>query len=690
MNLKTRLILLVVSLITVTVLAVSIALTWGARKRIAEQTERDGLVIAQLLARGAGVLDNLPEDVEEIIGKQMVVQAMFASHMIAMAENFIPNKDQGVQEVLKRLKNITEQSDLAEVTITDSRGFAYIQTSPTPLSMIFEPNTSNPSSQFYELLSGERSQLVQKSYRREIDDKLYKYSGVSGVDQPRIVQVGYDLSFLNALKQRVGFQRLVEGLLAGESVNAIWIVNKSLETLAFGTSKSYKTNSTSPSELELDYLEKVVKNGSVFSLFHEGMLKVMAPVFGKNNQISGATVIQLPIHHLQATINDQLKISLIVAIIAIMMGLIITYFLAQWLSHPVNEITNVAANVEKGKFYLDYLDNIALREDELGQLARVFQTMGREIYKREERLDALVKVRTLALEGTTKNLKLAFEQLKQTQHQLVEKEKMASLGQLTSGIAHELKNPLNFVINFSNVTVDIAQDLQTDLETIKDKLKSEEFDLLCDYIKDISQNCNKIYEHGKNAEYIINTMIQHANNKTIQKDKVQFNEFVTEQVKVFEKLITENPNNPPCKITLELDNKIDYVDIAREGLKRVLANLLDNAYYAIREKYELNHNNKPPYEPYINITTTNVENQVKMVLKDNGTGIEESLLDKIFNPLFTTKPTRKGNTGMGLSISYDIIAQQHQGTIQVLSRKNEWTQFTITLPIKEPLQNDKD
>lgn len=671
MSLKSRLLILVLSLLSIVIFAISLSLTLTSREGTRLQTENDGLLIAQLLARSAGVLDKIPEDVEDMIGQQMLAQANFAAHMVALAEGPAVSPE----KIIEHFKEIISKTVLSEVTITDTKGEAYIQTSPTPLPFVFQEKSKyNPrSNAFFPLLKGRQKRIIQESFIRDYDEKLFKYVGVAGIDKPRIVQVGFDLSFLNDLRQRVGFQRLVEGLLKSDSVNAIWIVNKNLETLAYGSCPKFPHIEKTPSEIELDFLEKVVNKAEVFSVFHDGLLKVMAPIYGKNNTVVGATILQLPTNSLQTTLSKQLQLTGLFAFFFFLIGGTLTYIMAKRLSYPVTQIAKAAKDIEAGSFNPDTLDDITERDDELGHLAAVFQKMGIEVQVREERLDALVKVRTKDLEQKTSDLQKALDKLKTTQAQLIAKEKMASLGQLTSGIAHELKNPLNFVINFSQVTVDITKELFEAFKKENLEFSSETKGL----IDDIQQNIKRVYDYGKNAEEIINVMIQHARPDGGDPIPVDFNPFLTKAVEIWDTQRKGKNLNLDIKFNYDLDKTVTQVKLITQDINRVVFYLLDNSYYAISEKKKIN----PSFIPEFSITTERMDQFVGIHIRDNGIGIPESIINKVFNPFFTTKPTRQGSTGMGLSLSYDIVVQEHGGSLTLTSKENEYTEVFFKLPI---------
>lgn len=269
------------------------------------------------------------------------------------------------------------------------------------------------------------------------------------------------------------------------------------------------------------------------------------------------------------------------------------------------------------------------------------------------------------------------EELKAAQKQLIQSEKMASLGQLTAGIAHEIKNPLNFVNNFAELTNELTLELIEEIEN----LNIESFDKTIQEIKaitnDIQANSTKIIEHGKRADSIIKGMLLHSRGKTGEKQPTDINHILNEYINLGYHSMRSQDQNFNIKIEKELDENIGLINIVPQDISRVFLNLINNACYStLQKKHEL----KDSYFPLLHISTKKTENSIEIKIHDNGNGIPKNILDKIFNPFFTTKPAGQG-TGLGLSLSYEIVVQQHQGMIKALSVEREFAEFIITIPI---------
>lgn len=271
---------------------------------------------------------------------------------------------------------------------------------------------------------------------------------------------------------------------------------------------------------------------------------------------------------------------------------------------------------------------------------------------------------------------LANKELKEAQAQLIQAEKMASLGQLTAGIAHEIKNPLNFINNFSELSIDLAKELAEELENQKDRLDSKSLDYINEILGDISHNVTKINEHGKRADSIVKGMLLHSRGKAGEKQKTNINDLVAEYLNLAYHGFRAQDSSFNIKMETDYDQNIGSINIVPQNISRVLLNIFNNGCYSVNEKKK---EKKDSYSPIIKVTTKDLGEKVEIIIRDNGKGIPQDIIDKVFNPFFTTKPTGKG-TGLGLSLSYDIIVQEHKGEIKVSSEVGEFAEFTITIP----------
>ncbi|RYF87827.1 MAG: two-component sensor histidine kinase, partial [Chitinophagaceae bacterium] len=260
--------------------------------------------------------------------------------------------------------------------------------------------------------------------------------------------------------------------------------------------------------------------------------------------------------------------------------------------------------------------------------------------------------------------------LEATQTQLIHSEKMASLGELTAGIAHEIQNPLNFVNNFSEINKELLIEL---IEEV-DKGNVEEVKALA---KDLVDNEEKINHHGKRADSIVKGMLQHSRTSTGQKEPTDINALCDECLRLSYHGLRAKDKTFNATFETHFDNSIQKINVIPQEIGRVLLNMCNNGFYAVNNKKKTAG---PGYKPLITIRTKNTGNSaVEIQVTDNGSGIPAYVIDKIFQPFFTTKPTGEG-TGLGLSMSYDIITKGHNGTITATSEENTGTTFTIHLP----------
>jgi two-component system, NtrC family, sensor kinase len=286
-------------------------------------------------------------------------------------------------------------------------------------------------------------------------------------------------------------------------------------------------------------------------------------------------------------------------------------------------------------------------------------------YKREQKGKNLVNVQK-------KEIEITLSELKSTQAQLIQSEKMASLGELTAGIAHEIQNPLNFVNNFSEVNRELIEELKTE----KLKLRSERDEKLeGELLDDIEQNLGKINYHGKRADSIVKGMLQHSRTSSGQKEPTDINSLADEYLRLAYHGLRAKDKSFNAKFETDFDDSIGKINIVPQDIGRVILNLINNSFYAVDEKAK---RNIPGYEPTVTLSTKRINDKIEIIVKDNGDGIPQHIIDKIFQPFFTTKPTGQG-TGLGLSLTYDIV-KAHGGEIKVETKEGEGSEFIIQLP----------
>jgi signal transduction histidine kinase len=337
--------------------------------------------------------------------------------------------------------------------------------------------------------------------------------------------------------------------------------------------------------------------------------------------------------------------------------------LARRLTGPIRALQAGAERLGRG----DLAQRIEVRGvDEIGTLALRFNEMAARIQEAQETLEAKVADRT-------RELARSLEELRSAQDRLVQTEKLASLGELTAGIAHEIKNPLNFVNNFAELSVELLAELRETMDqagaAIDPALRADAEEL-CALLGD---NLAKVTAHGKRADSIVRNMLAHSREGKGERRTVEFNALVEETLNLA--WHGARAERPGFNVTLEkqLDPAVGQVDLFPQEFTRVLLNIFGNAFHAVQQKQA------PGFQPLLRIATRTGSGEVVVSVRDNGTGIPEAVRSHIFEPFFTTKPPGQG-TGLGLSLSHDIVVKQHGGPIDVTTEPGEWTEFTLTLP----------
>ena len=316
--------------------------------------------------------------------------------------------------------------------------------------------------------------------------------------------------------------------------------------------------------------------------------------------------------------------------------------------------------------------------DELGDLARTFNDMGGrlhsargELEQRQQELQVLMDRERLKSE----ELEQALLQLKTTQDQLLVQEKMASLGVLTAGIAHEIKNPLNFVTNFASLSVELIAEARELFEQFQQKLETADAEYMEQLMSDLNINLKKISEHGHRADSIVKGMLAHSRGGAGQFQPTNINALIEEAAG----LAYHGLRAQDLYFNIGLENSYDpalpMISVVPQDISRAILNIVNNGCYATHQRAL----KSPGFQPVLRCTTAKIQGGVEIRIGDNGTGIPKEVLPKIFNPFFTTKPTGSG-TGLGLSLSYQIVVDQHKGTMRVETQEGEGTEFILTLP----------
>jgi two-component system, NtrC family, sensor kinase len=279
-----------------------------------------------------------------------------------------------------------------------------------------------------------------------------------------------------------------------------------------------------------------------------------------------------------------------------------------------------------------------------------------------KKTNEILRLRNEKIENT-------LHELRSTQAQLIQSEKMASLGELTAGIAHEIQNPLNFVNNFSDVNRELLSEMNSEIE-------EGNYDEVKKIAKDLTDNEEKINHHGKRADAIVKGMLQHSRTSSGQKEPADINALTDEYLRLAYHGMRAKDKSFNTRFETDLDPDLPKLNVVAQDIGRVILNLINNAFYAVNERAK---QNIPGYDPIVIVSTEKINDKIEISIRDNGNGIPDTIKEKIFQPFFTTKPTGEG-TGLGLSLAYDIITKGHGGELKVETKEGDGSEFTIELP----------
>jgi len=367
------------------------------------------------------------------------------------------------------------------------------------------------------------------------------------------------------------------------------------------------------------------------------------------------------------------NVSVAGGIITLVVALSLTALIVHSINAPLRRLEHSMAAITRGE--LDATIPPPGR-DEIGAMASTLGMLRDSLIERD-RLERERRRAEAEIRAARDTAQAALRELKAAQANLIQAEKMASLGQLTAGIAHEIKNPLNFVNNFAALSTELLDELKQTAGPALVALDSDGRAEVEEVIAMLTGNLQKIIEHGKRADNIVKSMLEHSRGVTGERREVDLNALVDEALNLA--YHGARAQDQSFNITLEqkLDADLGRIELAPQEMTRVFLNLFGNGFYAATKRAQ--ENGDASFRPTLTVATRDFGEAVEVRVRDNGTGIPPEIRDKLFQPFFTTKPTGEG-TGLGLSISYDIVTQQHGGTITIDSEPGVFTEFTIRLP----------
>jgi signal transduction histidine kinase len=366
-------------------------------------------------------------------------------------------------------------------------------------------------------------------------------------------------------------------------------------------------------------------------------------------------------------------VSIAGGIITLVLALSLTAVIVRSINSPLRRLEHSMAAITRGE-----LDAAIPRpgRDEIGAMASALGMLRDSLIERD-RLDRARQRAEAEIRAARDAAEAALGELKAAQANLIQAEKMASLGQLTAGIAHEIKNPLNFVNNFAALSTELLDELKQTagaaIAALDDDRRAETEEV----IATLMGNLHKIVEHGNRADAIVKSMLAHSRGTSGERQTVNLNALIEEALNLAYHGARAQDQSFNITLERELDTTIAPIELVPQDVTRVLLNLLGNGFYAANRRRQ--QSGEAAFRPALRVTTRDLGDAVEIRVRDNGTGIPPNIRDKLFQPFFTTKPTGEG-TGLGLSISYDIVTQQHGGTISVDSEFGAFTEFTVRLP----------
>ena len=367
------------------------------------------------------------------------------------------------------------------------------------------------------------------------------------------------------------------------------------------------------------------------------------------------------------------NVSVAGGIITLVVALSLTALIVRSINAPLRRLERSMTAITRGE--LDAPIPPPSR-DEIGTMASTLGMLRDSLIERD-RLERERRLAEAEIRAARDAAEAAYRDLKAAQANLIQAEKMASLGQLTAGIAHEIKNPLNFVNNFAGLSVELLDELKETAAPALSALDEHQRAEIDETVGMLTSNLDKIAEHGRRADNIVKSMLEHSRGVTGERREVDLNALIEEALNLAYHGARAQDQSFNITLERELDPELRRIELAPQEMTRVFLNLFGNGFYAVTKRAR--ENGEAPFRPVLTVATRDCGDAIEVRVRDNGVGIPPEIRDKLFQPFFTTKPAGEG-TGLGLSISYDIVTQQHGGTITVDSEPRAFTEFTIRLP----------
>lgn len=636
------------------------------------------------------LLNNIEERAQEVLAKNVNEVEMVLSNLAAA-----PKTIASMVTVLPHLPETTLESILKNVAIENPGAYGFC--------VAYEPYAYDPSIYYfgpYVWMDGttpKYQRLGAKDYDyfemewfkrpKELGTKVwsepYYDEGATGVlmttfSFPFYSEKSGEKKFLGVTTADVTLawlQKLMADVKLSESGYA-FLVSKTGAFIAHPR-KDLIIKETMFSVAEKFNRPYLAEAGKLMTSGKSGSINIISAVTDKPARLFFAPITQtgwsmgivIMESELLAKVTELHREIMVIGIFGILLIITGVILIAKKMSRPLEHLTAATLAFAGGDMNVADIDIHS--GDEIEALNNAFNDLKKRLREKMEELKEYNLTLEQKVSDRTKEIAAAMENLKHAQEQLIQQEKLASLGGMAAGIAHEIKNPLNFVTNFAEVTTELVDELS---ELLKGTASEECLATL----KDIRENVVKINEHGKRADSIVKGMLMHSRGKAGEKQEVDIAALLIESINLAYHGFRAKDRSFNVTIDKDIDANLPKIMAIPQDISRVFLNITDNAFYSVNEKAKLK---KSSYSPEFHASAKLDKDSIVIKLRDNGLGVPASVSQKVFDPFFTTKPTGSG-TGLGLSISYDIIVKQHNGSLELDTKADEYAEFTIKLPLK--------